>query len=211
MDGFEFLPGGGMKGIIDGHVVLCGSTDLMRLMNVRIPFRLTDKTTVLLAIDGILYGIFSLKYEALPQIRRALVELMRSSRAPVFAVRDFNVNPEMLHNTFDLATDGYDFPPFVERFELSEPSEDRRGEHIAAVLCNEGLGPLTNVADVGRSMYMATRINLLLSVLASVIGLFLVFVRFLATGSNSLASLFVYVLAWVIPVLAVSFFVSVKK
>ena len=59
IDGFEVMPGGGMKGIIEGHVVLCGSTDLMRLMNVRIPFRLTDKTTVLLAIDGILYGIFA--------------------------------------------------------------------------------------------------------------------------------------------------------
>ena len=37
------------------------------------------------------------------------MELVRSGRHPVFAVRDFNVNPEMLHNTFDLATDGYDF------------------------------------------------------------------------------------------------------
>lgn len=211
IDGFEVMPGGGMKGIIDGHVVLCGSTDLMRLMNVRIPFRLTDKTTVLLAIDGILYGIFSLKYEGQPQIRRALSDLMRTAHPPVFAVRDFNVNPEMLHNTFDLATDGYDFPPYVERFRLSEPSVDQKDERITAILCNEGLAPLTSVVDIGRSMYLATNINLWLNVIASVLGVVLVFVRFLTTGANPLAHLFLYMLFWTLPVLLVSFFVSVKR
>ena len=211
IDGFEVMPGGGMKGIIDGHVVLCGSTDLMRLMNVRIPFRLTDKTTVLLAIDGILYGIFSLQYEGQPQIRRALAELVRTAHPPVFAVRDFNVNPEMLHNTFDIATDGYDFPPYAERFRLSEPSDDIKDERIAAILCNEGLAPLTSVADIGRSMYLATRVNLVLNLIAAVLGVALVFVRFLTTGANPLASLFLYMLFWTLPVLAVSFFISVKR
>ena len=211
IDGFEVMPGGGMKGVIEGHVVLCGSTDLMRLMNVRIPFRLTDKTTVLLAIDGILYGIFSLKYEGQPQIRRALVDLVRTAHPPVFAVRDFNVNPEMLHNTFDLATDGYDFPPYVERFRLSEPSEDAKDERITAILCNEGLAPLTSVANIGRRMYMATNINLVLNLIASLLGVALVFIRFLATGTNSLASLFLYMLFWTLPVLLVSFFVSVRS
>ena len=211
IDGFEVMPGGGMKGIIDGHVVLCGSTDLMRLMNVRIPFRLTDKTTVLLAIDGILYGIFSLKYEGQPQIRRSLSDLVRTSHPPVFAVRDFNVNPEMLHNTFDLATDGYDFPPYVERFRLSEPSDDEKDERIAAILCNEGLAPLTSVADIGRSMFLATNINLILNVIASILGVALVFIRFLTAGANPLANLFLYLVFWTLPVLLVSFFVSVKR
>ena len=211
VDGFEFLPGGGMKGVIDGHVVLCGSTDLMRLMNVRIPFRLTDKTTVLLAIDGILYGIFSLKYEGLPTIRRALVDLMRTSRPPVFAVRDFNINPEMLHNTFDLATDGYDFPPFADRFKLSEPAADARNERITAILCNEGLPPLTGVADVGRSMYLATRVNVWINLLAAVLGVLMVFVRLVGAGTCPLSTLFFYMLFWTIPVLAVSAFVAAKR
>ena len=211
VDGFELLPGGGMKGVIEGHVVLCGSTDLMRLMNVRIPFRLTDKTTVLLAIDGILYGIFSLKYEGLPQIRRALVEQVRSSRPPVFAVRDFNINPEMLHTTFDLATDGYDFPPFVDRYPLSEPAEDVKDERITAILCNEGLGPLTNVADVGRMMYLAVRINVILNLAAALLGVVLVFIRLVGPGFWPLSSFFLYMLVWTLPVLFMSILVSVKK
>ena len=47
IDNFEYLSGGGMKGIIDGSVVICGSTELMRLMNVRVPYRLVGKTSVL--------------------------------------------------------------------------------------------------------------------------------------------------------------------
>ena len=166
---------------------------------------------MLLAIDGILYGIFSLRYEGQPQIRRALVDLVRTARPPVFAVRDFNVNPEMLHNTFDIATDGYDFPPYVERFRLSEPSEDTKDERIAAILCNEGLAPLTSVAAIGRSMFLATNINLILNVIASLLGVVLVFVRFLTAGANPLANLFLYLVFWTLPVLLVSFFVSVKR
>ncbi len=211
VDGFEFLPGGGMKGVIEGHKVLCGSTELMRLMNVRIPFRLTDKTTVLLAIDGILYGIFSLHYEPLPQVRRALVELVRSSRHPVFAVRDFNINPEMLHNTFDISTDGYDFPPYAERLELSTPTDDGKTRNIAAVICNEGLGPLTSVADVGRRMYMSVRANVLINVISAVLGMFFVFVRLITVGSMSLGTLLVFMLAACVPVVLSSLYVNIKN
>ena len=45
----------------------------------------------------------------------------------------------MLAKTFDIATDGYDFPPYVERFKISAaaPGEDSK---IAAVVCREGPG-----------------------------------------------------------------------
>ncbi len=203
VENFEFLPGGGMKATIDGQTVLCGGTELMRLMNVRIPYRLVTKTSVLLAIDGVLYGIFNMKYEANPTVRKALVGLIRSNRHPVFAVRDFNINPEMLHDIFDLATDGYDFPPYVERFAISEP-QSKEPRKIAAVLCREGLGPLVHMADTGRSLYIAIRINLMISLLAAVVGVFMVFIQFLTAGSVGLGALFFYGLFWLIPLLIVS-------
>lgn len=208
VENFEYLSGGGLKGIIEGHVVLCGGMELMRLMNVRIPYRYTGKTSVLLAIDGILYGIFTLKYTPLPQVRRALVELVRSGRHPVFAIRDFNVNPEMLHNTFDIATDGYDFPPYVERFAMSEPSP--RDSKISAVICNEGLGPLTDVADVGRSMYLSIRLNLVCAALSAVLGSLLVFVKLLSAGSVTIGFLLLFLLVWAVPALLGSLYVASK-
>ncbi len=207
VDNFEHLPGGGMKGIIDGSTVLCGGTELMRLMNVRIPYRLVDKTTVLLAVDGVLYGIFNIKYTGQPQVRKALVGLIRSSRHPVFAIRDFNVNPEMLREVFDVATDGYDFPPYTERFKLSEAPADSQAP-VAAVICREGLGPLSLAADTGRSMYLATRFNLIVTLLSALIGVFLVFIRFLSAGQVGVLFLLLYLVLWAIPVIAASLFLK---
>lgn len=202
---FEYLSGGGMKGIIEGCTVLCGSTDLMRLMNVRIPYRLVDKCSVLLAINGVLYGIFNMKYTAQPQVRYALTSLMRSNRHPIFAIRDFNVTPDMLHTTFDVATDGYDFPPYVERFAISDatPSEDSK---VAAVVCREGLAPLTHMADTGRSMYVAIRINLIATAIGVALSLLTVFFKLLITGTTGVVFLLVLMGLCALPVFVVSLF-----
>ena len=204
IENFETLPGGGMKGIIDSSVILCGSSDLMQLMNVRVPFRLVGRTSVLLAVDGILYGIFNMKYTADPKVRKALVSLMRSNRHPIFALRDFNATPEMLRGCFDVATDGYDFPPYVERFKMSEatPSEDSK---VAAVVCREGLGPLTHMADTGRSMYVTIRLNMLLTLVCALLGMLIAFIKLVGVGSIGVGFLFWYMILWLIPVLILSF------
>ena len=205
VEGFENLSGGGMKGVIDGSVILCGGLDLMRLMNVRVPYRLVGRTTVLLAVDGILCGIFNMKYEGQPQVRKALVGLIRSNRHPIFAIRDFLVTPEMLSDCFEVATDGYDFPPYVDRFAISEakPSADSKP---AAVVCREGLGPLVHMADTARSLYLSVRINLLLTILAAVLGVFVVFFKLLSAGVVSAGFLLLFLLLWSLPVLLISAF-----
>ncbi len=200
IEDFEYLPGGGMKGVIDSSVILCGSSDLMQLMNVRIPFRLINRTSILLAVDGVLYGIFNMKYTADPQVRKALIGLMRSGRHPIFAIRDFNVTPVMLHDTFDVATDGYDFPPYVERFAISsvKPGEDSK---VAAVVCRDGLGPLSNMANLGRRMYVATRTSLYFTAISAVLGMLLCFLRLVSAGGVGVPFLFVYMLLCALPVL----------
>ena len=205
VEGFEYLTGGGMKGVIDGSIVLCGGADLMRLMNVRIPYRLVGKTTLLLSVDGILCGIFNIKYEGQPQVRKALVGLIRSNRHPIFAIRDFLVTPEMLAGCFDVATDGYDFPPYTDRFAISEAKPAAESK-LAAVVCREGLGPLVHMADTGRSMYIAVRLNLLLTVLTAVIGVLWAFIRLLGVGTLGSGALLLFLLLWALPVAAVSVF-----
>ena len=205
VEDFRWLAGGGLQGRIEGHNVLCGSSDLMQLMNVKIPYRLVDRTTVLLAIDGVLYGIFKINYTGLPEIRSALQELIASNRHPIFAIRDFNVTPDMLHEVFDVATDGYDFPPYGDRFRISEakPSETSK---VSAVVCREGLGPLTHLADTGRSMYVAIRINLLVTALIAVLGMLLVFARLIGTGMLNAWLPFVLMLLDAIIVTLISLF-----
>ena len=207
IDNLAFLAGGGIKGMAEGHTVLCGGSDVMRLMNVRIPYRLVSPTTVLLAIDGVLYGIFNIKYTPDPKVRKALVSLMRSNRHPIFAIRDFNITPEFIRDCFDVATDGYDFPPYTERFPISEakPSEDSL---ISAVVCREGLGPLTDVADTGRSIFVVSRANTLISVAASVIGMLFSFIRLTVYGSTGVGGMLLMMILFALPVLVLGLFTT---
>ena len=181
VEDFKWLSGGGLQGLIEGHTVLCGGADLMQLMNVKVPYRLVDRTTVLLSIDGVLYGIFKINYTGLPEIRAALQELIASNRHPIFAIRDFIITPDMLHSVFDVATDGYDFPPYGDRFRISEARPSDLSQ-VSAVVCREGLGPLTHLADTGRSMYVAIRMNLIITALTAVLGTVLVFFRLIGPG-----------------------------
>ncbi len=209
IENIEFLPAGGIKGIIEGERVLCGNVDFMRLMNVRVPYRLVDKNSVLLAIDGVLYGIFSIRYTPMKRVRKALTELISSNRHAIFAIRDFNITPEMLHHLFDIATDGYDFPPYLERFEISatKASDESR---IAAVVCRESLGPLVDLADAGRSMYLAARANTLISVISTAAGILFTLVSLFSTGSITPVRLLILMLVFALPIPLISF-ISLKR
>ena len=207
VDGLEFLSGGGLKGLTEGHVIVVGSIELMHLLNVRIPYRLVSGTSVLLAIDGILYGIFNIKYTPDPKVRRALVSLMRSNRHPVFALRDFNITPDMLHECFDVATDGYDFPPYAERFPISEarPAEDSQ---ISAVVCKEGLGSVTDVADTGRSVYVVSRMNVGISLASSLVGMLVSFFKLMILGYSTIGGILTLMLLFSVPVLLLGCFTT---
>ena len=207
IDNLKFLAGGGFSGMAEGHSVICGSTDLMRLVNVRVPYKLITDTSVLLAIDGVLFGIFTVNYTADPNVRKALVNLMRSNRHPIFAIRDFNITPEFIHDCFDVATDGYDFPPYIDRFRISEATPSGRNL-IAAVVCKEGLGPLTDVADTGRSVYTVTKTNLAISLAASFLGIFISFLRLMVSGAVKPGFLLLLMILFSLPVLVLSFFTT---
>lgn len=207
VDNLEYLAGGGIKGMAEGHVIIAGGTDLMRLMNIRVPYRLVSNSSVLLSIDGILYGIFNINYKADPHVRKALVSLMRSSRHPVFAIRDFNITPEMIREKFDVATDGYDFPPYVDRFRISEakPSADSQ---ISGIVCREGLGPLTDLADTARKIFSVSRISVIISMAAALAGCIYPFITILSAGTISVGTLFIFRLIFSVPVLLLGLMVN---
>lgn len=205
VENFTILPGG-FSGVIDYQRVLCGGSELMRLMNVAmVGSKLAGNTAVYLAVKNQerdryeLKGIFNLEYAADEGVSRALHGLMRTARHPVFAIRDFNVTPALLHELFDVATDGYDFPPYEERFPLSEERMNTES-HIAAVVCLDGLGPLSHAVDTGRSIYVSTRVNLWITAVSAVLGVLMSFVRLLTHGGVGVGWLFMLMLLFSIPV-----------
>ena len=193
---FEFMPGGGMRGMIDGHSVICGSAELMRLMQVKLPYKLLTKTTVLLSVDGILYGLFDIQYDPKHSVREALIELMKSQRHPVFAIKDFNITPEMINQVYDLPTDGYDFPPYSERYKMTKTDPEETGQ-VAAVVCMEGLGPFAKAINMGTRLHKCVVTNLMIAMAASIIGIVTVFIMMLSGGIAALSIrwLFIYMMA----------------
>jgi len=190
---FEVVPGGGLKAVIDGRVILCGNRAFMYLMKVPVSADYVDENSVLVAVNGELSGIFNLEYNGSPEIRSALQELIRSDLHAVFVVRDFNITPKMLKDLFELATDGYDFPPYDERFDLTE--DFARNEHnVTSVICCEGLRALVNTAQTGKSIFSATVTNLYIGVGGTLLTLLIAFFKLMIGGSISVPFLFVIAL-----------------
>ena len=73
------------------------------------------------------------------------------------------------------------------------------------MVCREGLGPLTHMADTGRSMYVTIRLNTLITLLSAVLGMLIVFIKLVGVGSISVGFLFWYMILWLIPVVILSF------
>ena len=194
--------GGGLTSLIEGLEVICGSAGFMRLMGIIVPQKLASRSSVFIAMNGKLTGIFSLSYEPTGPVRAALASLLHSNRDPLFAVRDFLVTPLMLRQKYRLPTDGFDFPPFARRYEVSgaEPGEDSQ---ISALLSREGLGSFVEVADCGRKAYIASALGAVLGAVCAVVGVVLFFVLIVTGGVGAVTAsdVMAYLFLWLAPVL----------
>lgn len=204
----NFAPhdGGGMTAMVNGESVYVGSTGFMNLMGIRVPQKLSTKSSVFTAINGSLVGIFTMNYKPVASVQRALAVLLRSKCRPVFALRDFNITPVMIKKKFRMPTDMFEFPSYTERFELSA-AQPEQSVKPAAVSLRENMASLVELSDRGRRLYSAARAGAGISAAGSVVGLILMF--FLcwtgafdsATASNAL----LFMLLWLLPTLVIAF------
>lgn len=199
---------GGLVALINGEEVYCGSSGFMQLMGIRLPNKLALKDCVYVAASNMLCGIFEMRYTARRDVKDALASIFRTERHPIFAVRDFNVTPQMISRKFGIPTDGFDFPAFTERYEISaaKPSDVSKP---AAIVSHEGLGALIQLADRGRLLYNVIRVSVLLSVICAVLGMLIMFIK-MSAATASVAGLLIYMLIWLIPEIALCFFL-IKK
>ena len=197
---------GGVKAFVRGEEVLVGTSGFMHLCGIRLPQKLVAKNAVFAAVSGTLMGIFTVRYTALPAVQDALVTLLHGRRSPIFAVRDFNVDPLLIRQKFKVATDSFEFPSFAERYRISAaaPADEIRP---AAMLVRDGLTPLVEVVERGLRLYRSTRLCSWLSLLCSLLGLLLLFLlcwngEYRSASAGNVVS---YMLLWLVP-LAVMLF-----
>ena len=148
---------GGARGSINGAEIRVGTSGYMHLSAVKIPDRLHEDDALYTAINGELAGVFLFRYRASASVQRALYALRRARRKPIFAVRDFNVDPFMLLREFGVSTEGFQFPAFPDRYRISGISTSGDSP-VAGILGQEGLEPLTDLYESGTALYQIGRV-----------------------------------------------------
>lgn len=200
---------GGAAAVIRGENILVGNASFMHMMEVTLPQGLNVKNAVFCAIEGELAGIFALNYALHTTVRPSLSALIDNKIAPILATRDFNLTPAMLRQRFKLPAERMDFPEQSRRRVLSAPDQ-KHDLPLVCVLCREGIGPLSETVVGAKRLYLATRINSILAIIGSVIGVLIAFylTAQAAFGSLSVFNLLVFLLMWLVPTLLISGWVN---
>ena len=200
---------GGASAVIRGENVLVGNAAFMHMMEVTLPQGLNVKNAVFCAIEGELAGIFALSYALHATVRPSLSALIENKISPILATRDFNLIPAMLRQRFKLPAEKMEFPEQSRRRQLSDPKQTH-DLPLVCVLCREGIGPLSETVVGAKRLYLATRINSILAIIGSVVGVLITFylTAQAAFVSLSVFNVLVFLLMWLVPTLLVSGWVN---
>lgn len=200
---------GGASAVIRGEQVLVGNAAFMHMMEVTMPQGLNVKNAVFCAIEGELAGIFALSYALHATVRPSLSALIDNKISPILATRDFNLIPAMLRQRFKLPSEKMEFPEQSRRRALSDPNQGH-DLPLVCVLCREGIGPLSETVVGAKRLYWATRVNSVLAIIGSVIGVLLAFylTAQAAFVSLSVFNMLIFLLMWLVPILLISGWVN---
>lgn len=201
----ECSEAGGLSATIRGDSVLVG-TDGFLAVN-RIPMEGNRvRSAVYCVINRQIVGMFKLDYNPSHYVKPALRELIRSGVSPVLATRDFNITPGTLQR-YDLPSDQMEYPPIKRRRELSQPGQTHN-EVLGALLLREGLGAFSDAIVGGRRLCSLVRLNTVLALLASVVGILMAtyLTSQLAFASLSAVNLLTFLGLWLVPELLIAGF-----
>ncbi|MCD8367550.1 MAG: hypothetical protein LUC48_05945 [Clostridiales bacterium] len=201
----ECSEAGGLSATIRDDNVLVGTDGFMTVN--RIPLEgYRVRSAVYCAINRQIVGMFKLEYTPSHYVKPALRELIRSGVSPVLATRDFNITPGTLQR-YDLPADRMEYPPIRRRRELSQPGQTHN-EVLGALLLREGLGAFSDAVVGGRRLCSLVRINTILALLASVVGILVAtyLTSQLAFASLTVVNLLTFLVLWLVPELLIAGF-----
>ena len=205
VDRFRCDSAGGMSGYIYEEEVLFGTLEFMRLKDVAdLKPDPSDQTNLYIAVNHELCGMFPVTYQPMRSVKSALQYLLKSSERPVFAVRDPNITPSMLKERFRTQADGFDFPPFRQRYLLSDPDVGAE-DSICGVVTRSGLAQLLSITKTGKQLYRYVHGGLIAAMALLIIGVVAMFwlcsMGSFATGSAFHLALYQLISALLVPLI----------
>ena len=113
--------------------------------------------------------MFPLRYRPMASVQRALAALRREHRKPIFAVRDFNLDPLLLQKTFGVSAEGFQFPSSAERYRISGIPASA-GSPAAGMMAQDGLDTLVDFAECGTKLHSYGRVCAWCCVICAALG-----------------------------------------
>ncbi len=202
VENFTVGEGGACADIHDVQV-LVGSLGYMHLNGVKVSDKLKEENSLYTAVSGELKGVFLLRYRPMGSVQRALAELRRERRKPIFALRDFNIDPLLLQKTFGISTEGFQFPSFPERYRISGIPVKAKGIP-GGMMAQDGLDTLVDFAETGSKLWFYGRVSAWSAVACTVLGMIIVAAPAVQGNWDGLAAgrILLYMLLWMdVPVL----------
>lgn len=193
---------GGLSGYIDGEKVMVGCAGFMHLRGIKVPARFLGGSAVFTAINDTLVSRFGIEYRPDASVAEALQSLRNSQRKPIFAVRDFNIDPLLIKEKFHCSSDEFEFPSMPERYEITAIPEEGNSE-TTGIITAGGLDSLSAISSGCRAANLVGSACRIFSLVSTILGMILVAVSSFASVSFTLTplTLFLFSLIWVVPLL----------
>ncbi len=206
VEGFEFFETGGMGAYVNGEKVLLGTANFILRMGIRVAEGINLKNGVFIAINMQFAGVFSIKYDAQPSVRRSLTYMVKHKIVPVLAVRDFNITPQLVETRFKLNPDSFGYPELEERIAYSA-IRNTDMEEDCAVLAVDNLHSFGEAISSGKRVQSSVKLNRVLGYISACLGMPLVFYLLFMQSYAVVtpANMFYYILLWLCPVLLSAF------
>ena len=206
VEGFEFYETGGMGAYVNGEKVLVGTANFILRMAVKVPEGINLKNGVLVAINMQFAGIFSIKYDIQPSVRRSLNFMIKHKITPVMAVRDFNMTPQLIESRFKVNPDYFDYPDLEQRIAYSAIRDSEMDDDCAVAAVNN-LHSYGEAVSCGKRVKSAIKLNTVFGYLSVCLGVPLIFYLLFMQSYTVVtpANIFYYLLLFFVPTLLSAF------
>ncbi|MBR5265554.1 MAG: hypothetical protein IKV63_02955 [Clostridia bacterium] len=197
----HFYESGGISAVIGSDNVLLGNASFLMRMGVNITHGINVKNNIFLSVNSTVSAVFTIQFREAPNTYKAFRIFRRNKVKPVLASLDFQINPMLVEQTFDLSPNFIIYPDIDERIILSGSSYAEEEEPVA-LLSRDNMHSFAEILAYSKTLYRATRFNIIFSFLCLTFGLGLVY--FLVSKNEFLVispyNAFLYLLLWYIPV-----------
>ncbi len=200
-ESFCAYPDGGLGAVVEGEVVLVGSIEFLKSMEVAVPEGIRVNQAICVAVEGEFCGLFALTYEKTKAATAGLGALCSShGLSPAVVTNDLTLTESFLKSRFGIKPRKFRFPE-QERREIMRQMEASEENKPLLLVTTGGLPPFAYGVCGARSLRTASILGTVIHLIGGTVGVAMMATLTLLGALELLtpANMFLYQLVWMIP------------